>query len=75
MTNYDCGDPEPVGVIQVGDYTEDGYHLEDDDSFLWGRTKSDWKGYKNGGKVYLDWEELLRRWGPVRSTMTEETHD
>jgi hypothetical protein len=61
---WDIGDPEPEGVNAVVDDSDpDG-----DDSPRWGRTvrDGDWKGYKNGGKVYLSWAELVRRWGPVR---------
>lgn len=47
------------------EYTDDDY---DCDSSRWGRTvNGEWKGYKNGGKVYLDWSELARRWGPLHS--------
>ena len=59
---WDFGDPEPEGVLAVLDHTDgDG-----DDSREWARTyDGEWKGYKDGSKVYLDWAELLRRWGPV----------
>lgn len=68
---WDQGDeatPPPPEVIAVFDYTaptaSDGV-----DSAAWGRVVGsegrEWKGYKNGGKVYLSWPELLRRWGPV----------
>jgi hypothetical protein len=64
-TSYDQGDPEPVPeVIGVLDYTAPA-HPDDQDSDRWGRTQHGWKGYKNGSKVYLDWPELVRRWGPV----------
>lgn len=64
-TSWDIGDPEPpadvIGVMD--DFADD----DEEDSPRWGRTHSgDWKGYKNGGKVYLPWAELVRRWGPVR---------
>jgi hypothetical protein len=59
---WDIGDPEPEGVTAVRDYT-DG---DDCCSSGWGRTvRGEWKGYKDGGKTYLDWAELVRRWGPV----------
>jgi hypothetical protein len=51
---WDIGDPEPTDVICViDDFAEEG----DPDSPQWGRTVNggDWKGYKNGGKVYLTW--------------------
>ncbi len=61
--SWDIGDPEPEGVNAVRDYT-DG---DDDSSPSWGRTYAgEWKGYKDGGKTYLDWAELVRRWGPVK---------
>lgn len=61
---WDINDLEPEGVVSVYDYTD---HDEfDADSNRWGKTTDgDWKGYKNGFKVYLDWPELVRRWGPV----------
>lgn len=63
---WDMGDAEPeTDVTKVLDCTAPA-DPEDADSDSWGRTYSgDWKGYKNGGKVYLDWAELVRRWGPV----------
>lgn len=64
-TSWDMGDPEPDDVTHVVDEfaTED-----DDDSPHWYRTyNGDWKGYKNGGSAYLDWPELVRRWGPVEA--------
>jgi diadenosine tetraphosphatase ApaH/serine/threonine PP2A family protein phosphatase len=60
---WDIDDPEPAHVGHVHDLIAED---EDDDSAHWGRTElGEWKGYKNGGKVYLDWPELVRRWGPV----------
>ena len=63
---WDIGDLEPDGVTSVRDLFADEY---DDDSPYWGRcigsSAGQWKGYKNGGKVYLTWDELVRRWGPV----------
>lgn len=54
--------PEPEGVQIVSDDTDD----DGDDSSRWARTMDgQWKGYKNGGKVYLEWVELERRWGPI----------
>lgn len=67
---WDIGDPEPgEDVLGVLDYTADEYDpndLECDDRPGWGRTyHGDWKGYK-GGKIYLGWDELVRRWGPLK---------
>lgn len=54
--------PEPEGVLVVNDDTDN----EGEDSNRWGRTfDGQWKGYKDGGKVYLEWAELERRWGPI----------
>lgn len=62
---WDMGDPPPPEeVTGVRDYTGNGEY-DTEDSSHWARTPSGWKGYKNGGKVYLDWEELTRRWGPL----------
>lgn len=61
---WDIGDPEPDGVIAVRDYT----YAPHDHEFNahWGRTTNgEWKGYKDGNGIYLDWVELVRRWGPV----------
>lgn len=57
-------------VIGVDDHTAPD---NEQDGYTWGRVHkageggphSEWKGYKNGGKVYLDWPELVRRWGPL----------
>lgn len=60
---WDWGDPEPQDVIAVEDYAECD-PVWDDDTSRWGRTPGgEWKGYKNGGKVYLSWDELTRHWG------------
>lgn len=55
--------PEPEGVQVVNDDTDN----EGEDQNRWARTNNGtgWKGYKNGGSVYLEWEELERRWGPI----------
>ena len=63
------GDPEPKDVLSLADYRKDGYDPEFDFCWkpYWGRTISNgWKGYDNGDKVYLDWDELTRRYGPLR---------
>lgn len=67
---WDIGDPPPpADVIAVWDCMSE---FGDDDASRWGRTTrntdgwGDWKGYKDGSKVYLPWAELVRRWGPVR---------
>ncbi len=75
--------PEPDDdVIGVTDYT--GPVQDGDDSVTWGRVHrageggehSEWKGYKDGNKVYLDWPELVRRWGPITPTMRSlKIHD
>ncbi|GAB3251516.1 hypothetical protein [Kineosporia babensis] len=60
---WDIGDPEPEGVTGLVDET-DGC---DGCSPHWGKTDSgEYKGYKDGGKVYLSWAELVRRWGPLK---------
>jgi hypothetical protein len=64
--------PEPA-VFALADHTVEHDVRDDADSWTWGRVsapdpvsgESVWKGYKNGGKVYLDWSELVRRWGPL----------
>jgi len=61
---WDINDPEPEGVGSVRDHTYDP--ADDEGNWHWGRTTDgDWKGYKDGYKVYLGWDELVRRWGPV----------
>lgn len=68
---WDIGDPEPEDVDVVDDYTAPDFDpaWDVDESPRWVRTyKGDWKGYKNG-KVYTDWGDLVRRWGPL----TEES--
>jgi hypothetical protein len=67
---WDMGDPEPpADVIGVKDDIADDYEYASGDSPHWGRVTGPmaghWKGYKDGGKRYLEWPELLRRWGPV----------
>ena len=64
--SWDIGTPEPEGVGAVNDYTYPD-DLEDQDSPSWGRTyDGDWKGYKNGSKVYLLAKDprCLWGWGP-----------
>ena len=56
------GDPDPHEIVILTDSTEQ----TDESSPAWARTfDGDWKGYKDGGKVYLSWEELTRRYGPL----------
>lgn len=70
---FDVGSDQPDDVVIMADHTAEGMVRDDHDSWTWGRVSapdrsgggSVWKGYKNGGKVYLDWLELLRRWGPL----------
>lgn len=64
---FDMGDPEPEDVQSLVDYREDGYDPEYPEDWhpYWGRTKHhDWKGYTDGGKAYLEWDELVRQFGP-----------
>ena len=68
VNEWDMGDTEPAGIDAVTDYSDDDGEC---DSARWGRTTSgEWKGYKNGGKVYLSWAELVRRWGPVTAVQS-----
>lgn len=56
---------EPMGDV-VLDHTFSPFGNVSDDSPEWHRTTSrGWKGYKDGGKEYLSWPELVRRWGPL----------
>lgn len=66
---WDIYDPRPVGVTHVHDQSDDE---DDGNSSHWGLTSdgTDWKGYKGGHKVYLEWSELVRRWGPVELRVT-----
>lgn len=62
---WDMGDPEPpegvIGVVSMCEIFDD----EDDGRMVFGRTKQfGWKSYLNG-KIYLDWPEVVRRFGPV----------
>lgn len=68
---YDMGSPEPEGVesvVECDKYgnTTDYHHSE---AFLgeWHKTTDGtrWKGYQDG-KVYMTWDELMRRVGPVK---------
>jgi len=69
---WDMGDLEPDGVSSVVDFS--GAEDDDPDSPRWNRTyQGDWKGYKNGGKAYLGWAELVRRWGPVTPSRGRES--
>ena len=61
---WDIGDAEPTDIYVVfDDFGEDW----GDNSPRWARTftPGEWKGYK-GGKTYMDWDDLVRRFGPVR---------
>lgn len=65
---FDIGDPEPEDVLRLVDYRKEALHP----GYLggwapyWGRTYSgQWKGYTDGGKTYLMWDELVRRYGPL----------
>lgn len=62
---WDIGDADPGrGVTSVATVEIDD---EDCRPIRFGRTYSDdeWKGYDRGGKVYLSWAELVRRYGPI----------
>ena len=65
---WDIGDPEPpedvTGVYSVHFGDTDEY--EDGVPLRFGRTRSGWKTYLFGGKAYYDWDEVVRRFGPVR---------
>lgn len=58
------GDPEPENIVMLND---DSSADCDCSSSAWSRTYTpgEWKGYKDGGKVYLQWDELTRRYGPL----------
>ena len=66
---FDIGDPEPEDVLRLVDYRAEYYEPDLPDVWnpYWGRTPSgQWKGYTDGGKTYLMWDELTRRYGPLR---------
>jgi hypothetical protein len=62
---------EPAGGV-VNDYTFSPFGRGEEDSPEWHRTMDgqEWKGYKGGGKDYLSWPELVRRWGPLTVPVT-----
>ena len=63
------GDPEPEDVQRLVDYREDGYEPDYPEGWhpYWSRTeRMGWKGYTDGGKTYFEWDELVRRYGPLR---------
>ena len=65
---FDMGDPEPEGVQRVADFREEWYDTRYDFCWspYWNRTASrGWKGYDNGERAYLTWDELTRRFGPL----------
>lgn len=66
---FDIGDAEPENIVMLTDYTDGS----DDSSPVWSKTYTprEWKGYKDGGKVYLQWDELVRRWGPLTTAHLE----
>lgn len=70
MTAYDMGDPEPSDVESVIDYRTHNFDPRYDFCWdpQWVRTSRGWKGLENGNKVYLEWEELTRRYGPLSET-------
>lgn len=73
---YDIGTPEPDNVDQVIECDEHGNPYERDpegnNDFTWSKTidGTRWKGYKDG-KEYRDWDDLVRRYGPVKAVTTE----
>ena len=66
---WDIFDPEPPeDVLEV-----ESIHFDDTDEYnsnvplRFGRTyDGQWKTYLFGGKAYYNWDEMLRRFGPVR---------
>lgn len=64
-TTWDIGDPDPgqsvksVATVDIDD--------ADCKPIYFGRTyaEDEWKGYDRGGKIYLSWAELVRRYGPI----------
>lgn len=62
---WDMGAPPPDETITavIAGFGED----DDGQPLRFGRTyaEDEWKGYVFGGKCYLSWAELLRRFGPV----------
>lgn len=75
MRVYDLGDEQNVPPSHVWGLSDHTAPDNEQDAYVWGRVKGrggqQWKGYKNGGKVYLDWPELLRRWGPLTVEMVD----
>ena len=66
---FDIGDPEPEGVVVcLADYRADDYEPDYPEGWhpYWSRIEHNvWKGYTDGGKTYLTWDELVRRYGPL----------
>ena len=67
MSVYDMGDTEPITVESVLDYRAANFAPRYDFCWdpQWVNTTNGWKGYENGNKVYLPWDELTRRYGPL----------
>lgn len=65
---FDVGDTEPTAVESVLDYRAHNFDPNYDFCWSpqWGSTTNGWKGYQNGERVYLAWDELTRRYGPLR---------
>lgn len=62
---WDIGDPEPpedvIGVVSMCEIFDDEFGGR----MVFGRTRQfGWKSYLDG-KIYLDWSEVVRRFGPV----------
>ena len=65
---FDMGDPEPEDVQKLVDYRVDDYEPDCPEGWspYWSRTEHHgWKGYTDGGKSYIRWDELARRYGPL----------
>lgn len=67
MSLWDMGDTEPEGVDSVESmcgWFDDDYS----EPLKFSRTyRGEWKTYLNGN-MYLDWGEMVRRFGPVRES-------
>ncbi|QRY62723.1 hypothetical protein JVX90_00150 [Gordonia sp. PDNC005] len=85
----DMGAPEPPNITGVESMAwvnyGDGYgptlageaDADDIEAYflLFGKSSNgDWKFYL-GGKTYIDWAEVLRRFGPVRVTHIETSEE
>lgn len=63
---WDIGDPEPDDVTAVESMCGI-FDDEDSKPLRFGRTyDGEWKAYLDG-KLYVSWDEVVRRFGPVRT--------